>query len=313
MSSMDGAEYPRRFKQAWSFAGDLEQVSLDNSVFREGSHSMLTAPSGLYTLVGSQPVMRYWSHNAPIDAMGFFGPRDETDSCSLICICEDNSVRYFGAPSASRGAVPVFTEFLRINILTGAVTLQSAGVVINNPANTFAYTVTAAAIAANRVLNLPLITGTDTLACLGLAQTFTALITNSTNGAAISLTGAAGTLLASGTSAAIGYATGAGGAVTQATSKVTGFSLSRPSGTITFAADALAADTSSAGATWTNTIIAANDNVLFTHTSGGTMGAYAVACTCGAGSATVFIRNLTPGSLSEAPVFKFTLIKGAVA
>lgn len=38
---------------------------------------------------------------------------------------------------------------------------------VNNPANTFAYTLTPAAIAADRILNLPLTTGTDTLAVLG--------------------------------------------------------------------------------------------------------------------------------------------------
>jgi len=44
---------------------------------------------------------------------------------------------------------------------------------INNPADTFYYTLTAGAIAANRELNLPVITGSDTIAVLGLAQTFT--------------------------------------------------------------------------------------------------------------------------------------------
>jgi len=44
---------------------------------------------------------------------------------------------------------------------------------INNPADTFYYTITAGAIAANRILNLPIITSTDTLAVLGLAQTLT--------------------------------------------------------------------------------------------------------------------------------------------
>jgi len=42
-----------------------------------------------------------------------------------------------------------------------------------NPADTFRYTLIAAAIGADRNLTLPLITGPDTLACLGLAQTFT--------------------------------------------------------------------------------------------------------------------------------------------
>ncbi len=43
---------------------------------------------------------------------------------------------------------------------------------IFNPAGTFFYDVKPAALAANRQLNMPLLTGTDTLAVLGLAQTF---------------------------------------------------------------------------------------------------------------------------------------------
>lgn len=56
---------------------------------------------------------------------------------------------------------------------------------IRNPANTFSYTFVAAAIAANRSLTLPLITGTDTLACLGLAQAFSAEINLTKNGASV--------------------------------------------------------------------------------------------------------------------------------
>jgi hypothetical protein len=44
---------------------------------------------------------------------------------------------------------------------------------LNNPGNTFKYVLTAAAIAADRILNLPLLTATDTLAVLALAQTLT--------------------------------------------------------------------------------------------------------------------------------------------
>ena len=43
---------------------------------------------------------------------------------------------------------------------------------IRNPANTFNYNIVAAALAATRTLNLPLLTGTDTFAVLSLAQTF---------------------------------------------------------------------------------------------------------------------------------------------
>ncbi len=60
---------------------------------------------------------------------------------------------------------------------TAAKTFNGSDLLLNNPANTFAYTIVPAAITAARNLNLPLITGTDTLASLGLAQTFTALQT----------------------------------------------------------------------------------------------------------------------------------------
>ncbi len=55
-----------------------------------------------------------------------------------------------------------------------SVLVSSSGLTVRNPANTFKYTITGAAIAADRQLNLPLITGTATLACLSLAQTYTA-------------------------------------------------------------------------------------------------------------------------------------------
>lgn len=109
-----------------------------------------------------------------------------------------------------------------------------------------------------------------------------------------------------------GHAAGAGGTVTQETSKATAFTLSKLTGLITFAADALASQTT-VSATWTNTFIAATDLVLFTHVSGGTLGAYNIACLGAAGSATIYLRNITGGSLSEAPVFRFVVIKSVNA
>lgn len=44
---------------------------------------------------------------------------------------------------------------------------------IQNPANTFSYIIDTSAITANRTLTLPLLTATDTVAVLALAQTFT--------------------------------------------------------------------------------------------------------------------------------------------
>ena len=53
-------------------------------------------------------------------------------------------------------------------------TVETAALRLRNPANTFAYDIVPGAITAARTLNVPVITGTDTLAVLGLAQVFTA-------------------------------------------------------------------------------------------------------------------------------------------
>src|SRR3990167_2522357 len=55
--------------------------------------------------------------------------------------------------------------------------LEVADFRIRNPADTFEYDIVPGAIVADRQLNLPVITGTDTLAVLGLEQTFTAIKT----------------------------------------------------------------------------------------------------------------------------------------
>ena len=52
---------------------------------------------------------------------------------------------------------------------------------IRNPANTFSYNVVGAALAATRTLNLPLLTGTDTVVVTGLAQTLSNKTLDSTN------------------------------------------------------------------------------------------------------------------------------------
>jgi hypothetical protein len=58
--------------------------------------------------------------------------------------------------------------------VAGVGTFLSSGLKIRNPANTFGYTITGGAIAADLILNLPVITATDTIATLGLTQTFSA-------------------------------------------------------------------------------------------------------------------------------------------
>ena len=110
----------------------------------------------------------------------------------------------------------------------------------------------------------------------------------------------------------VGYILGAGGAVTQQTSKSTGVTLNTPTGQITMNAAALAAATI-VSFTLTNSAVEAADVLVLNHISGGTAGAYTLNAQCAAGSATINVRNATAGSLSEAVVIAFALLKGRTA
>jgi hypothetical protein len=110
----------------------------------------------------------------------------------------------------------------------------------------------------------------------------------------------------------VGYQTsaGAGGTVTQATNKSTGVTLNTATGQITMNNAALGAGTI-VSFTLTDSAIAATDVLTLNHISGGTVGSYTLNAQCAAGSATINVRNNTAGSLSEAIVLQFALVKGS--
>lgn len=103
-----------------------------------------------------------------------------------------------------------------------------------------------------------------------------------------------------------------GGVVTQATDKTTGVTLSTLSGQVTMNGAALAANTT-VSFTLTNTLIEADDLLILNHASAGTAGAYLLNAQCAAGSASINVRNVTAGSLSEAIVIGFAIVKGAIS
>jgi hypothetical protein len=108
---------------------------------------------------------------------------------------------------------------------------------------------------------------------------------------------------------ALGYGPGCGFTVTQLTSKATNVTLSTPTGKITTAADALAAN---AEVTFTvaNTHVAATDVV---HVMGSSEKYDIRASSPAAGSFKITIKNATTASLSEAIAINFVLIKGSIA
>jgi len=109
--------------------------------------------------------------------------------------------------------------------------------------------------------------------------------------------------------AEIGYAASAQGTATQATSKSTGVTLNASAGQITMNNAALGATTNVAF-TLTNSSITAKDVIIFNVAGGNaTAGTYNVfTSTLAAGSATVVLRNISGGSLSEAVVLNYAII-----
>ncbi len=110
----------------------------------------------------------------------------------------------------------------------------------------------------------------------------------------------------------LGYNTGAGGTVSQGGNKSTGVTLNKPAGEITMQNTALAAATT-VQFTLTNSTIGARDVMILNIVGGVATGAaYNLDATCSAGSAVISVRNITAGSLSEAIVLRYAVIKGSV-
>lgn len=107
----------------------------------------------------------------------------------------------------------------------------------------------------------------------------------------------------------LGYTAAAQGTVTQATDKSTAVTLNKSAGRITMNNAALAAATN-VSFTLNNSFISSND-VLIVTLSGGIATAGTYNCwvnSMSAGSASITLRNISGGSLSEAVIINFALI-----
>ena len=106
----------------------------------------------------------------------------------------------------------------------------------------------------------------------------------------------------------IGYRPGLGGVQTQGgANKATSVTLNKICGEITMNAALLAANTT-VTFPFVNSKMGADAHLLITHVSGGTLGAYGVGgIVTSTGNATIHVRNLTSGGLSEAIVLKYTV------
>jgi len=106
----------------------------------------------------------------------------------------------------------------------------------------------------------------------------------------------------------LGYTAEGQGTVTQATSKSTAVTLNKPAGQITMNNASLGA-TTNVTFTLNNTFISTNDILILNVAANATAGAYNCWVSgLSAGSASITVRNISAGSLSEDVVINFALI-----
>lgn len=190
---------------------------------------------------------------------------------------------------------------------TGTNSFTAHGVLLGNATSAIAVS---AVGATNTILQGN--TGADP----SFKNTIDAIAIGGTNPAAGAFTSVAstGAITSSSPTAGVGYATGAGGSVVQGagSGKATAVTLNTACGTITMNNGALNAATI-VSFTVTDSACAATDCIHVQHDSVGTLGGYTV---CGntpaSGSFQISVRNNTAGSLSEAIVLRFAIIKSVV-
>jgi|GEM_PF-5069793 len=136
------------------------------NVAAELSSSTLDAKSFSFSILSSGDVLYYngsdWINE---NAAGLAPVQSVSNSDGTLSI------------SPTTGSVVASLNLSNANTWAAAQTLPSGDLIIQNPAATHTYTIVGAALAASHNLTLPLITGADTLAALGVAQTYTAIQT----------------------------------------------------------------------------------------------------------------------------------------
>jgi hypothetical protein len=187
-------------------------------------------------------------------------------------------------------------------LAANAVTTAKINALAVTTAKIDALAVTSAELAADAVTTAKVLDNNVTLAKIVAAGANNTFLARSTTGA--------GNYEALNTATTgLGFYTGAGGVVEQLTDKSTAFTLNKMCGEITTSGAVLNAATI-VSATWNNSLIAATDVVIINHKSGGTMGSYTLNVACGAGTATLSIRNNTASNLTDTLVLNFVVIKG---
>lgn len=206
-------------------------------------------------------------------------------------------------------------------LVTPALGTPASGVITNC---TGSPTLTAPLLGTPASGNISNCTGSPTLTAPLLGTPASGVITNCTGTPTLDITSCTGspsltTLTATGNiritgAGSLGYSTGSGGAVTQLINKTTGVTLNKSNGKITMEATTAMGAGASAVFTLTNSFIAVTDAVIANIATGGTANAYTIdVLTVATGSVGLRVVNFSAGSLTEAVVVSFAIIKAVAA
>lgn len=243
-------------------------------------------------------------------ASTFAGPLAITGALTGVTTAAISSTATVTSASAVALAVGLAGATNPAFVVDSSTGSQAAGLKVTGAtaAGTVAVAVISSGADANLTVNAK---GTGTIG-IGSVSTGAVTITPATTitGAATFSSSAKSTSPTGG----IGYATGAGGAQVQGAGS--GKATTVVSNTITTAITMNNAELAAAtivSFTFTNSTIAATDQVVVTHESAGTSGAYTFNAFPGGGSAVISVRNATAGALSEAIVLRVSVYKAVSA
>jgi hypothetical protein len=265
----------------------FERMRIDSAGFTTFSAGQKGGPTGFAnTPIGGSPVQLQIASANDV-AWGFSAIQSSNDA-----LISGNSILF----AKTRGITPSTQVLLQSGDGLGGIFIYGSDGTAYQTAAQITFAVDGTAAAGSMPGTIKLSTTPS-----GTTSPVSALVINNS-----------GQVLATRAVGGLGYLTGnsVGGTVTQATSKSTGVTLSKLAGQITMN-DAALANATAVSFTVTNTLVAGTD-VIIVNISGGTSSAYLVSVTAvAAGSFKITLYNASGGSLSEAVVISFMVLKSA--
>lgn len=286
--------------------GTVTSVGVDSSTLSVGSTTggnIVSSGNIIVNLLGTSVVPGTYTYpTVTVDQYGRITSASNASSVGTVTsvgITAGTGIQVQGGPITSSGSINVInTGVTRITPGSGITVSGSNGNITISTA-TSGGTVQSVAVQSNALV----ITGSPItqsgMITVDLPSDLT-ITGNITSG---------GSIKSSNATAGIGYATGAGGTVTQGTSRTTGVTINKISGSITlFSAAGSATYTTF---TVTNSTVAATDVIIVNQKSG--TDKYEVFITnVSSGSFNITFADMS-GTTTEQPVFNFAVIKAVAA